>query len=464
MRRMRIGLLLAATVLLALSPSVLAQTAPTLTGDTGLIETVNAETVPAGRFSFSLFASLWQDTAAPPINYPVLSENPLRYSYGKLGLSAAYGLTPGWEVSVVFGAVRYSAGDRAWTGNINGRDVFGGFTVNEQDKIRLGSKFVLNPRDPVRVALFGGIWIPIGGGVGDPDSFSTGRADYDFGLSFNYDWASVEIQYRDNSDYGTPNANPATATVGAALPSQWIWRLAGAWPLLDEHLRLIGEVNRIFYSGGQTAPESYSEVLLGGRFFFGKDSGLSATGAVRVNVDRWARYGSSPSSVGGVVQLAWMPQPPAPARPVVMVAPREAEAPTAAAPSPAPAPAPAPAPGEAAVAEAAPAPRTTTTTTDEVLFDASKSRLTNIAKAILDGVALRLKNNLSATCSITATTDPKEKGNRQALAMARAEAAKDYLVKRHGIDSGRITVSAMGDGGATDATRNRRAVVTVTFP
>ncbi|HQR46295.1 MAG TPA: OmpA family protein, partial [Thermoanaerobaculia bacterium] len=105
-----------------------------------------------------------------------------------------------------------------------------------------------------------------------------------------------------------------------------------------------------------------------------------------------------------------------------------------------------------------------TTTTDEVLFDAGKSRLTNIAKAILDGVALRLKNNLSATCAIAGWTDPKEKGDRTALAKARAEAAKDYLVKRHGIDAGRIAVEARGDGDAPDATRNRRALVTVTFP
>jgi outer membrane protein OmpA-like peptidoglycan-associated protein len=464
MRRMRIGLVLAATVLVALSPTVLAQTAPTLTGDTGLIETVNAETVPPGRFSFGLFGSLWQKTAAPPIDYPILSQNPLRYGYGKLGFSAAFGLTPGWEASVVFGAVRYHAGDKEWSGNINGRDVFGGFTVNEQDKIRLGTKLVVNPRDPVRVALFGGVWIPTGGGVDVPDSFSTGRADWDFGLSFNYDWASVEFQYYLYADYGTPNANPATPQFGVSLPSQWVWRLAGAWPVLNDRLRLIGEVNRNFFSGGQTAPESYSEVLFGGRFLFGKDTGLSATGAIRINVDEWARYGSSPLPIGGVIQIAWMPQPPAPPRPVVKVAPREPEAPTAAAPAPEPAAVPAPAPSPATVAEAAPAPRTVTTTTDEVLFDANKSRLTNIAKAILDGVALRLKNNLSATCSVTATTDPKEKGNRQALAMARAEAVKDYLVKRHGIDAGRITVSAMGDGGATDATRNRRAVVTVTFP
>ena len=111
-----------------------------------------------------------------------------------------------------------------------------------------------------------------------------------------------------------------------------------------------------------------------------------------------------------------------------------------------------------------PAVKPVTTTTDEVLYDASKSRLTNIAKAILDGVALRLKNNLAATCTITGYADPSEKGDREALAKARAEAAKDYLVKRHGIDAGRISSSTNGSASAPDATRNRRAVVTVTFP
>ena len=80
-----------------------------------------------------------------------------------------------------------------------------------------------------------------------------------------------------------------------------------------------------------------------------------------------------------------------------------------------------------------------------ILFDAAKSRLTNIAKAILDGVALRLKNNLSATCTIVGFTDPKEKGDHAALGKARADAAKDYLVKRHGIDASRVQVDARGD-------------------
>ncbi|MGZ6987689.1 MAG: OmpA family protein [Thermoanaerobaculia bacterium] len=109
--------------------------------------------------------------------------------------------------------------------------------------------------------------------------------------------------------------------------------------------------------------------------------------------------------------------------------------------------------------------RPSTSTTDEVLYDAAKSRLTNIAKAILDGVALRLKNNLAATCMISASTDSKEKGgDHTALGKARAEAARDYLMKRHGIDGSRIATEVKGDADSADATRNRRAVVTVTFP
>ena len=69
-----------------------------------------------------------------------------------------------------------------------------------------------------------------------------------------------------------------------------------------------------------------------------------------------------------------------------------------------------------------------------------------------------------AACTVSAWTDAKEKGDRAVLAKARAEAAKDYLMKRHGIDGSRIATEVKGDGDAGDATRNRRAVVSVTFP
>jgi len=85
-----------------------------------------------------------------------------------------------------------------------------------------------------------------------------------------------------------------------------------------------------------------------------------------------------------------------------------------------------------------PAPRTTT---DEIFFDGKSARLTNIAKAVLDGVALRMKNDLNATAVVVGYTD--NAGAEQAnveLGMKRAEAAKAYLVTERGIEEARVSV------------------------
>jgi outer membrane protein OmpA-like peptidoglycan-associated protein len=238
------------------------------------------------------------------------------------------------------------------------------------------------------------------------------------------------------------------------------WSAGVGIPIVPDTLKGIFEVHRVMYDGGTTEPHDFTEAVLGARLGLGQ-SGVVASAGVRANIDNWVKYNGSPSSIGGIVQLSWMPQP-AKAAAALMVVPSPHEPPPA---EPVPAPAPVVEPAPAPVVEAPPAPKPETSTTDEILFDAAKSRLTNIAKAILDGVALRLKNNLSATCTIVGFTDPKEKGDHAALAKARSDAAKDYLVKRHGIDATRIGTNARGDAEAgDDATRNRRAVVTVTFP
>jgi outer membrane protein OmpA-like peptidoglycan-associated protein len=471
MRRTRTGLFLATAACLLLSAGAFAQTAPTLSGTTGLFETPNAETLPPGRFSIGASGSLWALTAAPSLGYGPLPHDPLRYQLGRFGLTVAYGLLPNFEAWVNFGSLRYKADSLSWSGNINGRDTYGGFDTVETDKFRIGAKWVMNPRDPVRVAAFLNVAFPTGGGTGDPNSFSTGRTDWGFGASFNYEWFTLGTVYALKSDFGTPGAYYGTTLVGAAVPNEWTWSAGGNVSIIPGILRGIAELNRHFFYGGESNPRAYSEALLGARVALGRDSGLAFTGAARVNIDEWSHYGSSPSPFGGVILVAWMPQPPAPPRPVVQAAQPEAT-PTAPVPPPAPAAvsAAAPAPAEASTGAAAPMAATTpavkpvTTTTDEILYDTTKSRLTNIAKAILDGVALRLKNNLAASCTITGYADPSEKGDRSALAKGRADAAKDYLVKRHGIDAGRITVAAGGTASTPDATRNRRAVVTVTFP
>src|SRR5262249_7387886 len=62
--------------------------------------------------------------------------------------------------------------------------------------------------------------------------------------------------------------------------------------------------------------------------------GLTAGGAIRVNIDRWIKYGNRPNNIGGIVQISYSPQPAG----VLAVAPTPAEAPPAeTAPAPAPA-------------------------------------------------------------------------------------------------------------------------------
>jgi outer membrane protein OmpA-like peptidoglycan-associated protein len=98
--------------------------------------------------------------------------------------------------------------------------------------------------------------------------------------------------------------------------------------------------------------------------------------------------------------------------------------------------------------------------TDTIDFDMGSSRLTNVAKARLDEVALRLRENPHAKVVITGHSDEMTSGaRRESLARERAANAREYLVKRHAIDPSRITT-------ATDTasmTNRGKAVIAVTF-
>jgi outer membrane protein OmpA-like peptidoglycan-associated protein len=465
MRRMRTRLLLGAIACLVLATPfatpLVAQMSPSVSGETGLFQVTNAEMLPQGRFSLGLSWGLWNRTAASVPFAATLSDDPLRYDVQRFGGSVAYGLLSRWEASLSTGSNRYSASRFNWQGLVNGHYRSGSFTHSEMDKVRIGTKILLNTQDPVLVALFGGIAFPTQS-KNDVNALGTYRADYDLGLSFNVGWVTFQSAYQLNGKLGTPTSFPNVGETGYDISNTWTSTLAVAVPVIPNVFKAIGELNRVHYDGGDTQPPDFSEITLGGRFAFG-NSGFTASGAVRVNIDRWTKYGSNPSSIGGLVQVAYLPPPVVRERPRAAL-PREAEPLPATEPVPPP-PAPVMAPVTEPAVVTAPAPRPSTSTTDEILYDAAKSRLTNIAKAILDGVALRLKNNLAATCTVSASTDAKEKGgDHAALAKARAEAARDYLMKRHGIDGSRIATEVKGDADSADATRNRRAVVTVTFP
>jgi outer membrane protein OmpA-like peptidoglycan-associated protein len=83
----------------------------------------------------------------------------------------------------------------------------------------------------------------------------------------------------------------------------------------------------------------------------------------------------------------------------------------------------------------------------DIMFDDASARLTNIAKAQLDDVALRMKSEPAATAMVSGYTDGTEKtGTGNDLDRRRAEAVRDYLVSRHAIDASRITAEAKGAG------------------
>lgn len=99
-------------------------------------------------------------------------------------------------------------------------------------------------------------------------------------------------------------------------------------------------------------------------------------------------------------------------------------------------------------------------TTDTIDFDRGSDHISNIAKARLDAVALRLRENPHATVVITGYPDDGTAApRRESLARQRAANAKAYLVDRHAIDASRITNATE----LTDTANRGEAVIVVTF-
>jgi outer membrane protein OmpA-like peptidoglycan-associated protein len=96
----------------------------------------------------------------------------------------------------------------------------------------------------------------------------------------------------------------------------------------------------------------------------------------------------------------------------------------------------------------------------------------NRCKAVLDDVALRLRQDPRATAEIVGHSDSSGSDDINAqTSRERAEKALAYLVQTHGIDAARVTVSGAGsaDPIADNDTpegrlTNRRVAITVTIP
>ncbi len=137
-------------------------------------------------------------------------------------------------------------------------------------------------------------------------------------------------------------------------------------------------------------------------------------------------------------------------------------------PPPAP-PAPEPTPEPVAPPPPPPPPPAPVEEREVINFDTDSARVSNIGKAKLDEVALKLKQDPELEAMVIGHTDST--GNdaiNDPLSLRRAEAVKAYLVERHGIDPSRISTEGRGsrEPVASNDTRegraeNRRAVVII---
>lgn len=105
-------------------------------------------------------------------------------------------------------------------------------------------------------------------------------------------------------------------------------------------------------------------------------------------------------------------------------------------------------------------------------FPSGNTRIDNRCKAILDDVALQMRQNPSATAVITGHSDSAgDEEDNVRLSQERADNAETYLVDTHGIDGNRIETASAGSSEpvadnetAEGRLQNRRIVVVVTIP
>lgn len=442
--------------------------APTHSGQTGLFETVTADTLRQGTWSFGVYFNDWDLTAGEARDLAPLSAREyqdLSYDLYRLSASVGVGLTDRWEVSAMlpYDRIVSNGGDRV--GFINGFRHDGDFNESGLGAARLATKFLLTPTDaPTRFALSAFVDLP----TGDDDSgLATGGTDFGVGGHLTHGIGSLSAKYIARGDRS--NDNVVTGTTDVSIPNEFRVDAGLNIPVnLFGTTNWINELNTVWYTGGDRAPDNPVFLVSGLRHWFGT-SGWSLSAGARWNVAKFLDSNDEcrfteldDCALSGLVGLTYSPlafaavvPPPPPPAPVE---------PPPEAPTPAPVPPPPP-----PVVE----PRTPTEIrTDEIHFESGSARLTNIAKAILDEVALRMKQEPSATAVVIGYTDDRENtGANQDLDRRRAEAVRDYLVTRHGIDPTRITVEGRGTsdpiGDNTTAEgrlRNRRVMIRLILP
>jgi OOP family OmpA-OmpF porin len=450
-RTVLLGMLICLTGVAAFGqPAVVA---PNVNGDIGLFTMSTADNPRAGQFTLGFYGWYAPRTAG---EYYVNQPDQTRYFVQWGGnASIGLGLTNWWSVFVAGGAQVTRSGGGWDAGYINGIGILGPFSASEGTKVRVGTKFNFHSeadRD-FRIAGWLAAHIPVGdplvqSGTGDQiEAVNSPRTDWEWGAAISKSWFTGLVSYTLSGDQDNDVRVPNLLRFGF-----------GAEVPIAPIVHFIGELYYNVPDGGDFPEPDWAMMNAGARIWFGQ-TGWAMSAAFSSNMTMLFTHGINPNPFGGILGITYAAWPPAPPPPVVVPAPE---------PIVEPAPVVAPPVTTAPPPPPRPAPRSTS---DEIFFDGKSARLTNIAKAVLDGVALRMKNDLNSTAVVTGYTDNTgtETSNVE-LGSKRAEAAKDYLVTRHGIDPARISTASRGasDAAYDNATaegkaKNRRAQIVVTL-
>lgn len=446
--------------------------APTSSGPTGLFTVITAGTLRRGDWSFGVYYQDWGLDAAPaPFIIPsARAHKNMGYDLYRLNASVGYGLTDNWEISasLPYDRITGHGGDR--NGFINGFYYQGKFSDSGMAPIHLATKFSFGA--PSATSKFGvSLFADLPTGSKD-NGISSGATNFGAGLHYTAGEITLGGSYTIVGDRSAEDANfPFLAPDSVKLPNEFDVNFGWNHPIhFWRTTNWITEASSTFYSGGDVKPQSPIFLVSGLRHWIG-DSGWAINAGVRWNAAKFSRDHKEcrvteldDCALSGIVGITYAPLH------LAAVAPPP--------PPPAPMPeAPPPPPPPTPVAPPEPPPVTpphvpTELRTDEIHFESGSARLTNIAKAILDDVALRMKQEPTSTAIVIGYNDDKENtGPNHDLDRRRAEAVRDYLVSRHGIDPSRITVEGRDarEPASTDATaegrlRNRRVVIRLMLP
>jgi outer membrane protein OmpA-like peptidoglycan-associated protein len=455
-----IRIALSAVVLAAAAVSAQQGEAPTSTGESGLFTIIDAVGLPAGSWSLGLRYDNWDRLVAPVPGRALLPNETDDWDYDRhrVALTVGYGLSDRFEIALALPWERLDASDVRHVGVVNGRAFENEIDASGLGNLRLGGKYRLTaPTEDGRgVAALAFVELPTGD---DDDGVVPDGTGWGVGLAWTIDpnWAA-NLTYRDP---GSGDPFEVAEEIGAGI---------GHATALSDRLDWITELSATFFQGGDSRPDDAFDLATGGRYRFGDDGAWALDFGLRLELGQLSDTDEH-CPIGGLLGVSFSPWRRAPEPPPPAAAPAPVAPPT---PAPAPAPAPvaappSPAPLPAAVPPAPPAPKESVET---VHFDSSSARLTNIAKAKLDEVALRMQQAPESTLVIRGYADGSgDAAANRALSLRRAEAARSYLVERHAIAASRIQVEGRGEeepvaanDDAAGRGENRRAVLILTIP